>query len=99
MSKMNLSEEIEKTLQALDKVKRADVSDAFEKELFQKISFLPVNKAPKWLSYCAAAMLLMILFNGYFLFNTLTTSEDETELSEQLIYQSISYPELDINEY
>jgi hypothetical protein len=95
MKATSSNHEIEETLQALDGIKRAEVGVDFQKQVMQKVSFLP-KKQPMWLKYCAAVMLLMLLFNSLYLLTGIPQSmEEELEFSENFIYQSIDYTEFE----
>ncbi|MEM6738201.1 MAG: hypothetical protein AAGC64_09710 [Bacteroidota bacterium] len=87
-----MNEEIEKTLASLDHVKKATLGSDFDKELAQKIAFLPKNSAPRWLKLIAAAMLLMALINVILIMNSYSSDlNTEADLSSQMLYQAIDY--------
>jgi len=63
------NEQIIKTLKSLDQLKRAEAPEGFSKELFQKIRFISQDY-DKWnsrLKYGVAAMIAMIIINGFIL--------------------------------
>ena len=96
MKKMNLSEEVEKTLSSFDDMQRASLDANFDEELAQKVAFLPRNSAMQWLRYSAAAMILMTLINGILLMSSYSDSPDPTsDLSSSMLYQAIDYTEFE----
>ena len=93
-------DEVEKTLESLDNLQRAEVRGSFEKELMQKVSFLQKPAGVKWLRYSAAAMIVMALLN----FGALMTGYSEVEVqSDQatefvdngFLYESMDYLEFE----
>ncbi len=92
--------EAEKALGALDNLQRANVGGDFEKELFQKISFLPKPVQTKWLGYSAAAMIVLALLNMGTLMSGWPEEGTQLETTDELadgglLYESIDYLEFE----
>ena len=100
MKRMDRSEEVEKTLSSLDHVMRSEVNPNFETELYQKVSFLPQTRVFRWLSYSAAAVILLTMVNIWAVtFSSRELQKDRETyfevLSDDFLYQSTNYIEIE----
>ena len=95
MKRMNLNEEVEKTLSSLDSIESVNVSEEFEKKLNQKIAFLPKSESSRWLRYSIAAMITLAIVNGIVLIDSFSSGEVEQEISHNILFEVIDTTEFE----
>ncbi len=91
--------EIDKTLTSLDDMNRASAPARFKEQLMHRIQNTPKKKVPWYfqLKYGVAAMLALLLLNGYILFLSNFITDQEEITAETLAEEW--YVESDIIEY
>jgi len=98
---MKTKSKIEKTLESLDHIRRADAPKELKGEILQKIRFIREIHDPwfKRLKYGVAAMIAMAILNGIILINNYRANQSEESQIEYLATEWFDENEIIVYDY